>query len=99
MTNADWWAGVVQARTQPDDLFPQRVWEIRKDTTLARGIQAGWHFGAGASQACDSRLVRSEGRQESGPQARGNAQAALNEPTGLTFLGPLRSQVFSARPA
>jgi hypothetical protein len=31
MTNADWWARVVQARTQHDDLLPQRVWALRKD--------------------------------------------------------------------
>ena len=31
MTNADWWAAVVQARTQHDDLLPQRVWALRKD--------------------------------------------------------------------
>jgi hypothetical protein len=31
MTNADWWARVVQARTQHGDLLPQRVWALRKD--------------------------------------------------------------------
>jgi hypothetical protein len=31
MTNSDWWARVVQARTEPDDLRPQRVWVLRKD--------------------------------------------------------------------
>jgi hypothetical protein len=30
MTNADWWARVVQARTERDDLLPQRVWALRK---------------------------------------------------------------------
>lgn len=30
MTNADWWARVVHARTQPADLLPQRVWVLRK---------------------------------------------------------------------
>lgn len=30
MTNADWWARVVRARTQHDDLLPQRVWILRK---------------------------------------------------------------------
>jgi hypothetical protein len=30
MTNADWWARVVQARTQHDDLLPKRVWALRK---------------------------------------------------------------------
>ena len=30
MTNADWWARVVQARTERDDLRPQRVWTLRK---------------------------------------------------------------------
>jgi hypothetical protein len=28
MTNADWWARVVQARTERDDLRPQRVWTL-----------------------------------------------------------------------
>ena len=31
MTNADWWARVVQARTNHDDLIPRRVWALRKD--------------------------------------------------------------------
>ena len=31
MTNAEWWARVVQARTQHADLLPQRVWTLRKD--------------------------------------------------------------------
>jgi hypothetical protein len=30
MTNADWWARVVQARTERDDLRPQRVWTLHK---------------------------------------------------------------------
>src|SRR5215213_8257264 len=30
MTNADWWARVVQARTERDDLLPQRLWALRK---------------------------------------------------------------------
>jgi 2-keto-4-pentenoate hydratase/2-oxohepta-3-ene-1,7-dioic acid hydratase in catechol pathway len=29
MTNAAWWARVVQARTQHGDLLPQRVWTLR----------------------------------------------------------------------
>jgi hypothetical protein len=29
VTNADWWARVVQARTERDDLRPQRVWALR----------------------------------------------------------------------
>jgi hypothetical protein len=29
MTNADWWARVVQARTEHDDLIPRRVWTLR----------------------------------------------------------------------
>src|SRR4051812_44125946 len=32
MTNADWWARVVQARTAREDLLPQRVWALRKRT-------------------------------------------------------------------
>jgi hypothetical protein len=31
MRNADWWARVVHARTERDDLRPQRVWVLRKD--------------------------------------------------------------------
>jgi hypothetical protein len=31
MTNSDWWARVVQARTERDDLRPKRVWVVRKD--------------------------------------------------------------------
>ena len=27
--NADWWQRVVQARTEHDDLIPQRVWTLR----------------------------------------------------------------------
>jgi hypothetical protein len=30
MTNADWWARVVQARMRHADLVPQRVWTLRK---------------------------------------------------------------------
>jgi hypothetical protein len=30
MTNADWWARVVQVRTERDDLRPQRVWTLHK---------------------------------------------------------------------
>jgi hypothetical protein len=30
MTNADWWARVVKARTEHEDLLPQRVWALRK---------------------------------------------------------------------
>jgi hypothetical protein len=30
VTDADWWARVVQARTQHEDLLPQRVWTLRK---------------------------------------------------------------------
>jgi hypothetical protein len=31
MTTPDWWARVVQARTDGEDLLPQRVWALRKD--------------------------------------------------------------------
>jgi hypothetical protein len=30
LTNADWWARVVQARAAREDLLPQRVWALRK---------------------------------------------------------------------
>ena len=31
MNDAAWWARVVQARTERDDLRPQRVWALRMD--------------------------------------------------------------------
>ena len=31
MTNADWWARVVKARTQRADLLPQRMWTLTKN--------------------------------------------------------------------
>jgi hypothetical protein len=31
MTNSDWRARVVQARTERDDLRPKRVWVLHKD--------------------------------------------------------------------
>lgn len=30
MTNSEWWARVVQARTRHADLLPQRVWPLHK---------------------------------------------------------------------
>ena len=30
MNDAAWWARVVQARTERDDLRPQRVWTLHK---------------------------------------------------------------------
>jgi hypothetical protein len=30
MTDADWWARVVQARAAREDLLPKRVWSLRK---------------------------------------------------------------------
>ena len=30
MTNADWWARVVQARRAREDLLPKRGWTLRK---------------------------------------------------------------------
>jgi integrase len=30
VTNADWWARVIQARTERTDLLPKRVWALRK---------------------------------------------------------------------
>jgi hypothetical protein len=29
VTDADWWARVVQARTEREDLLPKRVWALR----------------------------------------------------------------------
>ena len=31
MNDAAWWARVVEARAERDDLRPQRVWVLRKD--------------------------------------------------------------------
>jgi hypothetical protein len=31
MNDASWWARVVQARTERDDLRPKRVWALRKE--------------------------------------------------------------------
>jgi hypothetical protein len=31
MNDAAWWARVVRARTERDDLLPKRVWVLRKD--------------------------------------------------------------------
>ena len=35
MTNADWWARVVQARTERADLIPRRVWTLRNGSREA----------------------------------------------------------------
>ena len=35
MTNADWWARVVQARTELADLIPRRVWTLRNGSREA----------------------------------------------------------------
>ena len=32
VTDAHWWARVVQGRTQHDDLLSQRAWVLRKDS-------------------------------------------------------------------
>jgi hypothetical protein len=42
MTNADWWARVVQARRRKDDLLPQRMWTLRKgEHEAAIGLLVG----------------------------------------------------------
>ncbi len=35
MNDAAWWARVVEARTERDDLMPQRVWTLRNGTREA----------------------------------------------------------------
>ena len=47
MTNADWWARVVKARAEHDDLIPRRVWTLRNgaheaaiDLRPVRGVGA-----------------------------------------------------------
>ena len=36
MTNADWWARVIQARAAREDLLPQHEWVLCKDGPRGR---------------------------------------------------------------
>jgi hypothetical protein len=70
MTNSDWWARVVQARTEPDDLRPQRVWVLRKDgREAAIDVKAASGIGAEIVLTVDgqwrkTRLFRSHQQAE-----------------------------------
>src|SRR4051794_21394996 len=47
MTNTDWWARVVQARTAHHDLLPQRVWTLHKgEHAAAIDLEAAPGIGA-----------------------------------------------------
>ena len=46
MTHADWWARVVQARTNHDDRPSRRVWTLRKGREAEIGPSTGnWWMG------------------------------------------------------
>jgi hypothetical protein len=70
VTNADWWARVVQARTERDDLRPQRVWALRKgEHTAAIHLKAVPGVGAEIVLTVDgewrrTRLFRSHEQAE-----------------------------------
>jgi hypothetical protein len=57
VTNADWWARVVQARTERDDLLPQRVWALRNgDHEAAIDVKAVPGIGAEIVLTVDGEL-------------------------------------------
>src|SRR3954466_12119879 len=59
MTNADWWARVVQARTTRDELLPQRVWALRKGQhEAAIDLKAAPGIGAEIVLTVDGELQR-----------------------------------------
>jgi hypothetical protein len=68
MTNADWWARVVQARTERADLRPRRMWTLHKGEHAAaidlEAVQASarrscslWAE-SGARPGCSARMSR-----------------------------------------
>ena len=70
MTNADWWARVVQARTERNDLRPKRVWVLRNeareaaiDVKAVPGIGAEIVF-TGDGELRKTRLFRSHQQAE-----------------------------------
>ena len=69
MTNADWWARVVQARTERADLLPQRVW------TLHKGEHAALRVWFAAFTQTQTRLAFLTGykrlKREAAEEARG----------------------------
>jgi hypothetical protein len=59
VTDADWWARVVQARTRHSDLLPQRVWALCKDGhEAAIDLRAVPGVGAEIVLTVDSELRR-----------------------------------------
>ena len=70
MNDAAWWAHVVQARTQRDDLRAQRVWVLHKDEHAAAiDVKAVRGIGAEIVLSVDgewrrSRLFRSHEQAE-----------------------------------
>ena len=59
MTNADWWARVVQARTERADLIPRRVWTLRnRSREAASGLRAVPGSGAEIVPTVDGELRR-----------------------------------------
>jgi hypothetical protein len=60
LTTADWWARVVQARTEHDDLLPKRVWALQKDGhEAAIDVKAVPGIGAEIVLTVDGELRRS----------------------------------------
>jgi hypothetical protein len=70
VNDAAWWARVVQARTERDDLKPNRVWVLRKDgREAAVDVKAVPGIGAEIVLTVDgqwrkTRLFRSHQRAE-----------------------------------
>jgi hypothetical protein len=70
MTSADWWVRVVQARTERDDLRPQRVWTLYKgEHAAAIDLKAVPGIGAEVVLTVDgemrkTRLFRSHEQRE-----------------------------------
>jgi hypothetical protein len=56
MTDAGWWARVVQARAEREDLLPKRVWALRKGERMA-AIDVRPVPGIGARSCSPSRRV------------------------------------------
>jgi hypothetical protein len=60
MTNSDWWARVVKARTEHDDLIPRRVWTLRKgEQEAAIDLRPVLGIGAEIVLTVDGELRRS----------------------------------------
>ena len=60
MTNADWWARVVEARPRHEDLLPRRIWTLRQGTSEAAiDLRAVPGIGAEIVLTLDGELRRS----------------------------------------